>query len=245
MPIKLAKGDITKFEGDAIVNAANPALAHGGGVCGVIFQAAGGLLDREIEEKYPLGCHTGNAVITFGYHLPARYIIHAVGPKWRGGDMDEDVILARTYRSALTLAVERGIRSIAFPAISTGSYGFLGQLAVRIAVMMVWSVLVRHPNLAVTLYAYGDQTYQWYEEALAHLRKELTPMVNTRPELPPGAAEHLMHLLQTQGFVRIGCGAPATAFTNYAESRGVPVEMEETDDGMMVIRTVQAPDSTG
>jgi O-acetyl-ADP-ribose deacetylase len=132
MRIEAVEGDITKLAVDAIVNAANEALAPGGGVCGAIHRAAGPELAAECRT---LGsCPTGEARITQGYALPAKWVIHAVGPVWRGGGAGEADLLAGCYRSSLALAESRGLRSIAFPAISTGIYGYPLEPATRIAV---------------------------------------------------------------------------------------------------------------
>ncbi|MEQ8327220.1 macro domain-containing protein [Parvibaculum sp.] len=125
-------GDITKMEVTAIVNAANERLAPGGGVCGAIFRAAGaGLIDE--CQAYD-GCPTGEARITGGYNLPAEWIIHAVGPVWHGGKEGEPELLANCYRNALNLAAEYGMESIAFPAISTGIFGYPPDEAAKVAV---------------------------------------------------------------------------------------------------------------
>ena len=131
--IEILRGDITTLEVDAIVNAANAALRGGGGVDGAIHRAAGpGLLEELMQ--YP-GCETGDAVLTRGYRLPARFVIHAVGPVWRGGAHDEPALLERAYENAFRLAREnRTIRSIAFPAISTGVYGYPKREAAEIAI---------------------------------------------------------------------------------------------------------------
>ena len=130
--LEAAQGDITREAVDAIVNAANSGLARGGGVCGAIFSAAGPELDGACAELG--GCPTGDAKATPGFRLPARWIIHAVGPVWHGGDSGEPELLASAYSRSLAVADEIGARSVAFPAISTGIYGYPLDAATAIAV---------------------------------------------------------------------------------------------------------------
>lgn len=159
--IEIIQDDITRLEVDAIVNAANSSLLGGGGVDGAIHRAAGPQL---LEECRGLGgCPTGEARITRGYNLRARWVIHTVGPVWQGGDHDEDDLLAACYRNSLALARQHSIKTIAFPAISTGVYGFPKERAARIAIREVLSILGRDPNLEnVLLVCFSAGDYQCY-----------------------------------------------------------------------------------
>jgi O-acetyl-ADP-ribose deacetylase len=163
--IELMTGDITTLAVDAIVNAANPSLLGGGGVDGAIHRAAGpGLL---AECRRLGGCKTGEAKLTAGHRLPARYVIHTVGPVWRGGGGDEEALLARCYRSSLELATAHGLRSIAFPAISTGIYGFPRPRACAIAVDETHRFLLTDKTMERVIFvSFDDETDALYRRAL-------------------------------------------------------------------------------
>jgi O-acetyl-ADP-ribose deacetylase len=153
--LEVMRGDITTLAVDAIVNAANTSLLGGGGVDGAIHRKAGPDLLHECRTLD--GCATGNAKITKGYRLPARYVIHAVGPVWRGGVHGEPELLAACYRRALELAAEYGVTSIAFPAISTGIYGYPKQEAAEVAVATVRDTLLRTPGIMRVIFCCFDQ----------------------------------------------------------------------------------------
>jgi O-acetyl-ADP-ribose deacetylase len=145
--VVLVQGDITEQDTDAIVNAANSSLAGGGGVDGAIHRAAGPSLMEETRRRYPQGCRTGDAVATAAGMLRARHVFHAVGPVWRGGMQQEAKLLASAYRRCLELAVEHQCRNIAFPAISTGVYGYPKDLAAECALKTVRDFLLELARL--------------------------------------------------------------------------------------------------
>jgi O-acetyl-ADP-ribose deacetylase (regulator of RNase III) len=167
----VVQGDITRQEADAIVNAANEALRGGGGVDGAIHRAAGPELLAECIRIG--GCPTGEARITKGYKLPARYVIHTVGPVWHGGDRGEPEKLAACYQSALRLALENGARTVAFPGISTGVYGYPLEAATLVAMTTVRACLEDMSAIEeVRFVTFGDQATKTAERVLAELGRD-------------------------------------------------------------------------
>jgi O-acetyl-ADP-ribose deacetylase (regulator of RNase III) len=163
--LQIVEGDITEVDVDAIVNAANSSLLGGGGVDGAIHRAAGKKL---LEECKALGgCETGRAKITKGYNLKARYVIHTVGPVWGDEDGNEDDLLASCYRNSLQLAAEHGLKSIAFPSISTGAFGFPMDRAARIAIREVHAFLGANRGIEkVLLVCFGQEALRIHQAAL-------------------------------------------------------------------------------
>jgi len=163
--IEIHKGDITKLKIDAIVNAANTSLLGGGGVDGAIHRAAGSEL-LDFNRKLG-GCKIGEAKISPGFNLPAKFIIHTVGPVWNGGNNNEDNLLANCYRNSLKLAIENKIKTIAFPAISTGVYRFPLERATEIAVTEVKKFLEKNESIDKVIFVcFDEETYQVYNKIL-------------------------------------------------------------------------------
>ena len=162
--MKAIQGDITKLAVDAIVNAANTSLLGGGGVDGAIHRAAGPELLHECRSLH--GCKTGDAKITKGYRLPAKHVIHTVGPVWNGGSKGEAELLASCYRHSLEIAVQHSLKSIAFPAISTGIYGYPIVEATAIAVRTARDFVKKHP-LEVTFCCFSAKDLEIYQAELA------------------------------------------------------------------------------
>lgn len=168
--LELVLGDITRAQVDAIANAANEALRGGGGVDGAIHKAAGPGLLAELRQRYPNGTETGTAVATGGHDLPARWVLHAVGPVWRGGAHGEEELLTGAYRSSLRLADELEARSVAFPAISMGIYGYPGAEGARVAVTTVAAHLDGETGIEVARFMlFSEETYALFERAVADL----------------------------------------------------------------------------
>jgi len=171
MPLKVAIADITTLRVDAIVNAANPSLLGGGGVDGAIHRAAGPTLlqaCRALPESAPgVRCPTGDARITPGFLLPARYVIHTAGPVWHGGRHDEALLLERCYRNALQLLREQRLHTIAFPAISCGVYGYPAAQAARVAVATLRDELADDDAIDVTLCCFSDGMRATFQHALS------------------------------------------------------------------------------
>jgi O-acetyl-ADP-ribose deacetylase (regulator of RNase III) len=169
MRIEVVQGDITHQVVDAIVNAANTSLLGGGGVDGAIHRAAGPSLFEECRALG--GCATGGAKLTRGYHLPAKWVIHTVGPVWQGGHHGEDELLTQCYRNSLCLAKEHGFETVAFPSVSTGIYGFPVDRACRIALREIFGFLTNNvlPH-KVSVICFDEFTYHEYRDALDEIR---------------------------------------------------------------------------
>jgi O-acetyl-ADP-ribose deacetylase (regulator of RNase III) len=155
--LELYQGDVTLQQVDAIVNAANSRLAGGGGVDGAIHRRGGPAIMAETDSRYPDGCATGSAVITSGGDLPARHVIHAVGPVWSGGNRGEGQLLALAYRASLDLAVEHDCKSIAFPSLSTGAYRYPIELASRVALETAIAFLTENGRPELVRFVLFDQ----------------------------------------------------------------------------------------
>lgn len=169
MPLEIIRNDITKMPVDAIVNATNTALKMGGGVCGAIFSAAG--VEKLQEECDSIGrCNVGEAVITRGYNLPARYIIHTVGPIWHGGSSNEAHLLHNCYRNSLLLALKHKCKSIAFPLISSGIYGYPKDQALHIAISAIGEFLLNH-EIMVYLVVYDKKAHVLSEKLFTAIEK--------------------------------------------------------------------------
>ena len=202
--------DLTLLEADCIVNAANPQLLQGGGVCGAIFEAAGSELLQKACSQFP-GCPTGSAVVTPGFHLKARYIVHAVGPRWQGGHSGEPEQLYRCYQTALRLAAAHDCRSIGFPLISSGIYGYPKKEAWEIAVRAILDFLHAHSSLelAVTIAVLDQQSLELGSSVL----RALDPAAQMPPHIPicemhPGRTVSGYYILQSPALRTSSSGKP-------------------------------------
>jgi O-acetyl-ADP-ribose deacetylase len=178
--IALTVGDLSAFTADALVNAANSGLRGGGGVDGALHRVGGPEILAETQRRYPAGCPTGSAVITGAGNLPARWLIHAVGPVWQGGGRGEPELLASAYREALRLADEAGARTVGLPAISAGIYGYPLSQAAAVALSVTWEALAAGSRIErATFVLFSQPTYQAFAHALDAL-----DALRDRP--PPG-----------------------------------------------------------
>lgn len=210
MPFELIRADITTLDTDAIVNAANTSLAPGGGVCGAIFDAAGrGEMERACRE---IGhCAVGQSVSTPGFRLPARYVIHTVGPIWRGGGQGEAELLYSCYRSALALADALGCRSVAFPLISAGIFGYPKAEALQIAVSAVSEFLLSH-DMRVVLAVFDRRAVVLSEKLLGGIRSYIDQHYVDARELERRVMEPMLQarqLAEQAGAAPAPCAAPA------------------------------------
>ena len=162
--MKIQRGDITEYAGDAIVNAANSGLQGGGGVDGAIHRAAGPELLEACREIG--GCDTGDAVITPGFNLSARHVIHAVGPVWKGGDQNEAALLESCYRRSIELAKAHELNDIAFPAISCGVYGYPLDQAAKVATDVLADASESDPAIDIVMICFSDEVEQAFKQAL-------------------------------------------------------------------------------
>ena len=178
MAVNTLKGDITKLKADAIVNAANNSLLGGGGVDGCIHRCAGPLLLEECRKLH--GCETGKAKMTKGYDLPASYVIHTVGPIWQGGNKGEEALLASCYEESLKIAKENNFKTIAFPLISGGVYGYPKKEAVKVA-LTSFKKFSRENHMEISLVLFDEDTYLSAKEILKEIseKKEMAPFITT------------------------------------------------------------------
>lgn len=172
--LRFVQGDITEMETDAIVNAANPSLRGGGGVDGAIHRKGGYKILEECKriraKEWPNGLPTGKAVITIGGNLKAKYVIHTVGPIWQGGKSGEEELLAEAYKNSLNLAVLKGLKTIAFPSISTGAYGYPIEKASRVAISAVKDFLEKEDKLDEVIFVlFTKESFEAYKETAEKL----------------------------------------------------------------------------
>lgn len=182
MPFEIVRNDITKMDVDAIVNAANSKLKKGGGVCGAIFEAAGENSMAAALRKYK-GCAPGDAVITKGFGLPSRYVIHTVGPVWEGGKKGEENILKSCYRNSLTLALDKGLESIAFPLLSSGAFGYPKSKALQAAISSISEFLMEH-DMTVYLVVFDKKAFVLSGRLFREVKAYITDSYADRARMP-------------------------------------------------------------
>ena len=235
MPFEIIRNDITKVHTDAIVNAANKALKNGGGVSGAIFDAAG--VDKLQEACDKIGkCNVGEAVLTKGYDLPAKYIIHTVGPIWQDGAHGEAMYLANCYMNSLKLALEYDLESIAFPLISSGIYGYPKDQALRIAISTIGEFLLKH-DMLVYLVVYDKHAISLSEKLFSSIKKYIDDNY---------IAEHMVNyqLREIQNFESQYLDCLPTEFIK--ESRKLDDVMKHLDESFsqMLLRLIDEKNMT-
>ena len=229
MPFEIVRNNITKMTVDAVVNAANSRLQQGGGVCGAIFAAAG--VEALQAECDGIGfCPVGSAVITGGYGLHARHIIHAVGPVWQGGGHNEQALLTSCYQSALTLALEHGCSSVAFPLISSGIFGYPKDKALQVAVSVISAFVLEH-ELAVTLVVFDREAFQLGDRLFQSLRTYIDDNytdehTQTRRNAKQELGDQLALMRTLDEALPAPCAAPAPSAPQGLD--GIASRLEET-----------------
>ena len=244
--IRVISGDITQQRVDAIVNAANPSLLGGGGVDGAIHRAAGPGLREECRMFN--GCRTGEAKITRGYDLPAPFVIHTVGPVWHGGAAGEDGLLTSCYRNSLLLAELIGLRSVAFPAISTGAYGFPLERAAEIAVRTVKKFLADHPAIQTVVFVcHSKEAYRYYrtllqtsspvaeKRALPEIVSAQLQMIESVYQIRIWNRDAVVHEIAACACDTTGALMAATALNNWVAVTGAQGDVRVPDEVLSVI----------
>lgn len=227
MPLHMIRGNLLDMDTDAIVNATNTGLRAGGGVCGAIFEAAG---RRELQAACDAigGCETGKAVITPGFRLRARYVIHTAGPVWQGGTQGEEKLLASCYQSALALAAANGLNSIAFPLISSGVYGYPEEQAMGVAVAAIAGFLLQHDDMEVRLVIYnrseGYREREQYRRLAGYIDAHMNQTGTEEPDADGLRAEGTEPGVQPAGGLarRISFAAPSAAAPSFRAEEPPP-----------------------
>jgi O-acetyl-ADP-ribose deacetylase (regulator of RNase III) len=227
MPLDIIRNDITKVHADAIVNAANTELMQGGGVCGAIFAAAGA--DRLREECAKIGgCEVGHAVITPGFDLPAKYIIHTVGPVWHGGKHGEDRKLADCYTNALKLAAAHNLESVAFPLISSGIFGYPKDRALQVAIAAIGSFLFEH-DMTVYLVVYDKAAFVLSEKLYNSVQEYIDDRyVDTRMARTSRRIDRLQRADKSVDQMMVFNQVAPAAFSEKRSLEDLPKQLEET-----------------